>query len=129
MKKILLLEDDIEFAEQLIEMLNEDGYAVTLFTAATPALKHLEDNDFDAVIADIFIRKGDELISDGGVHLIAQMKQFHRSAVPIIAISGTFLGRQSTRMRDTAKVVGADAVLAKPFAHAELAALLSRLLG
>lgn len=128
MRKILVLEDDIEFAEQLIVGLEEDGYDAVLFTTASEALTYLETNQVDLILADIFIRRNDRLIADGGIHLIAQLKQFQKVNIPIIAISGAFAGRQSDRIVGSAKAVGANATLAKPFAHEDLLKLLSNFL-
>lgn len=120
MGKVLLLEDDTVLARQITYDLAGEGHTVTTFAAATDALKHLEKNDVDIVIADIFIQQDGEYVPDGGIRLISTIRQLQARDTPVIAISGSFEALHGDHIAETAKTVGATATLAKPFHPDEL---------
>ncbi len=53
MKKILLLEDDRELGETLLELLEEEGYEVTLVRNASEAIDETYEKKFDLYIFDV----------------------------------------------------------------------------
>ena len=133
MANILLLEDDPVLTAQLGELLSLEGHAIVPFDAVQDALRYLEENPVDLIIADIFIDGKSGQKPEGGVTLISYVKQIKSSNVPILAISGAFLGSgdvhdTSPLVRDTAFTVGASAVLAKPFRPQELLGSIAKLL-
>ncbi len=52
-KKILLLEDDLLLAQTLQELLESEGYDVTLAASGNSAIDESYDNSFDLYIFDI----------------------------------------------------------------------------
>ena len=51
-KKILLLDDDREFCEELVDILEEEGFSVLTAHHAATLDKLVEENSFDAFILD-----------------------------------------------------------------------------
>ena len=115
-----LLEDDQTLASLLVQSLEDEGHQVHHYVTATETLEAIESKPIDIVIADVFIKVGDQISSDGGVRLIAQLKQVLDSKIPVIAISGSLQGVAGVPVASTVTTVGADAVLAKPFHPDEL---------
>lgn len=130
MAQILLLEDDRSFGFLLKVSLEEAGHSVVVRQDATMAFAEFQKNTPDVVIADLIVVQEERPIPDGGLSLIARIR--HRGnmvdrSVPIIAISGVVRSQGLESALDTAKVLGADASLEKPFAPAELLDLISEL--
>jgi CheY-like chemotaxis protein len=114
--KVLILEDDVEFASLLVDSLLQDGHQAEFYTTATDALAALANTDFDIVVADVFIKVDGGYAGEGGISLVSQIKQIQRSRIPVIAISGSFSNENTSGpMISTLQTVGANAVLAKPF--------------
>ena len=120
MAKILLIEDDEQFLQLLELLLGSAGHQVTGARDGKEGMKSLKDKHFDLIITDIFMPEQDGLavITDLG----------HKEAKPkIIAISGG--GKLGTyQYLKHAKMLGADATLAKPFETHELLDLVDDLL-
>ena len=127
MTRVLILEDDVEFAALLVESLTLEGHIVDLFTNATDALKAFREGNYDIIISDVFVKKDGRMTRDGGIRFVSAVKQIHRSKVPILAISGGFTATKPGNIEETLRTVGADAVLAKPFHPEDLLNLMSEL--
>jgi CheY-like chemotaxis protein len=52
-KTVLLLEDDAEFSAALKEMLEEQGYCVTVVPSGTEGIQRVLVSDFDAILCDM----------------------------------------------------------------------------
>ncbi|MCY4178772.1 MAG: response regulator [Litoreibacter sp.] len=128
-KKIMLLEDDLEFGIILARALEHAGYEVARFTKALRALEHFDAQPVDLVLSDILVRVDGELTRDGGIKLISRIRQVDGNTLPIIAMSSMF-NRDfgGIEARSTAKTVGASETLAKPFKFEELEEMITRLL-
>ena len=122
MGNILLVDDDIDYAEALSEQIRSAGYAVQSISDSERALAAcLSEKDAlspDVIIVDLYMPRQD------GIQVIAALRQ-GGVRVPIIAISGGGSIR-FTKMLEVAKVLGANASLAKPFPASELLGLLER---
>lgn len=115
-EKILLVEDEPDIRDLLLFNLQREGYAVTASGNVTDALALMRDTACDLLLTD-------NLLPDGcGVDLIRQLQQAPQTRhVPTVLMTGGV------------RPVGSDATLAtallgKPFALAELRALLRDLL-
>ncbi|WP_176715507.1 response regulator [Thioclava sp. SK-1] len=135
MANVLLLEDDVAFSEALKSGLAIFGHQVTVVSGAAVALDALREGQFDVVVADIFIRRGDALTSDGGITLAGRLSNIRamdgsdpRGALPLIVISGAVGGEASSHFFDIVKSLGARKVLAKPFALQDLAQAIAMVL-
>jgi two-component system chemotaxis response regulator CheY len=117
-KSILIVDDNAELANAIRAYLEVAAYAVTCVYTGKDAVRLLEQQPFDVVITDIFMADVD------GMEIMMQARRKRRSAA-IIAISGggAVMGAQESLA--LAKKLGAYAVLEKPFAAADLLALLA----
>lgn len=123
MAHILLLEDNLVFSQLICASLFEEGHEVVACVDATSAYDAFCGQRFDLVIADIIVRKDGQPVPDGGLSLISKVKRLckvHNRKVPIIAISGAVHNYGMEYMLVLAGDMGAQAVLAKPFAPNQL---------
>lgn len=135
MSRILVLEDDLDFAELLCLDLEDAGYEVVVETTGAAALQRLSTDHFDLLITDIHIWKEGKPTGDGGLLLTGRLRNFpalqndgRLVGLPIIAISGALQRPGQSNILNAAISVGADAVLAKPFEADEMRALVSQLI-
>ncbi len=120
MSSILVVDDDTQVLDVMSEMLRLEGHRVTVAENGHDAVNQLRDEQFDLVITDLIMPEKE------GLETIADIRK-NRADMPIIAISGG--GRVGpTDYLETAKFIGADATLAKPFGRQELITTVSHLL-
>ncbi len=136
MKKILLMEDHAPQAMELIQQLETYDYEAVWARNATEAMGQLGKMDFDAVVADIFVREGMTLTANGGVTLIGKIRTAAYKIkvgkgvrqLPIIAISAGFdPGGADNFLTDTVFGVGGDAALPKPVDMEKLRTLIEEM--
>lgn len=121
MSAILLVDDDASVLDVLSEMLRLEGHRVTVAENGKEAVQCVNNDEFDLVITDLIMPEKE------GLETIADIRRRY-AEMPIIAISGG--GRLGPNdYLETAKFIGADATLAKPFARAELINTVDALLG
>src|ERR1700722_1704333 len=122
MGNILLVDDDVDFAEALSEQIRAAGYAVHSISDSEKAIAAClsDEKPFpaDVIIVDLYMPRQD------GIQVIAALRQGGLKT-PIIAISGGGSLRFA-KMLEVAKVLGANASLAKPFPASELIGLLKK---
>ena len=107
MKKILLVEDDLLFADLLEKALVTFGYQVFRAGNAKQALQHYDPQTIDLVITDLIMPDME------GMELIVTLRRRH-PCVRVIAISGG--GRNPPEIYlKIADRIGALRTLAKPF--------------
>ena len=115
MAGILIIEDSRSQQVLITRFLEQSGHEVTAVADGRDGLSAAkqEDNRFDLVVTDIVLPSMD------GIQLIQQIRKFCKFPIGIIAMSG---GSQNSVMTnlETAKIAGADAVLAKPFKKQQL---------
>ena len=112
MSAILVVDDDLSVLDVMSEMLRLEGHVVTVAENGKEAIDQVAANNIDLVITDLIMPEKE------GLETIADIRRSHAD-MPIIAISGG--GRLGPMdYLETAKFIGADATLAKPFARAEL---------
>ena len=121
MSAILVIDDDASVREVVSEMLRLEGHEVTIAENGREATPLLADRDFDLVITDLIMPEKE------GIETISEIRRTD-SRIPIVAISGG--GRLGPGdYLETARYIGADATLAKPFARQELLTTIDALLG
>ena len=101
--RILIVEDNLEFADNLAEILRGEGYDVQCAPSAEQALQFADRSDFDGVVTDI------RLPAMSGLELIAELARL-KPALPVVVISALCepsLAERATR-------AGARSCLAKP---------------
>jgi DNA-binding response OmpR family regulator len=111
--RILIIDDDVEFREQMRMQLVAAGYAAELAEDAVEGGRAIVEHPPDLVLCDI------RMPHMGGLELVALMRTDERCAsIPVIFVSG--FGDSETIAR-AVDLGGAD-FLAKPIAHADLIA-------
>jgi CheY-like chemotaxis protein len=119
-RSILVIDDDAQVRNVVSEMLRLEGHAVDVAENGLRAMEKLGHHRFDLVITDLLMPEQE------GFETISEIRRGNR-LLPIVAISGG--GRLGPRdYLDTARAMGADAALAKPFARQELLTTVNSLL-
>jgi CheY-like chemotaxis protein len=118
--KILIAEDNADTREALRLCLEVEGYAVRAAANGDEAFSLQVAEPADVLVTDLFMPE-----RDGFETLSAFRKSFPRTRIVVISgdarhIRGSYL--------EAAQMVGADAVLRKPVAPAELARVIAGLL-
>lgn len=120
MSSILVVDDDTQVLDVMSEMLRLEGHRVAVAENGQAAVEQMRDQSFDLVITDLIMPEKE------GLETIADIRR-QRSDLPIIAISGG--GRIGpTDYLETARFIGANATLAKPFGRQELISTVAHLL-
>lgn len=110
MKKILIIDDDVELCGLLEEYLNSEGFATSVANAGKSALAMAETEEFDLLTLDVMLPE------INGIELLKKIRAF--SVVPIIML--TARGDEVDRILGLE--LGADDYLPKPFSPRELVA-------
>jgi len=120
MSAILVIDDDASVREVVSEMLRLEGHEVIIAENGRDAIPLLSAQRIDLVITDLIMPEKE------GIETISEIRRTD-SRIPIVAISGG--GRLGPGdYLETARYIGADATLAKPFARQELLATIDALL-
>ena len=106
--KILIIDDDLLLLRTMSRILAGDGHAVFTASDGERAMVMYRDKRPDLVITDI-VMPGQE-----GIETILTLRR-DENPVKIIAISGA-----DAEMLDTARLIGADDIIEKPFRAQEL---------
>lgn len=114
--RLLLVEDELELALAVTQLLREKGYAVDHASDGAQGLAKAKATDYDAVILDVMLPKLD------GWQVLADLRLTKKTPVLMLTARDTIADR--VRGLDT----GADDYLVKPFAMAELLARLRSLI-
>ncbi len=123
MKKsvVLVVDDDKDLSEFIVNSLSRSGFQCVVAMQVEDALPLIGDKKLAIAIVDIFMP------GIGGIEGIRRIKQLN-SECRVLAISGGFRRMNGADALRAAHIVGADAVLAKPFRQTELRALIDELL-
>jgi two-component system, OmpR family, response regulator len=115
--RVLLVEDDVELAEEVRGELVDRGYDVQLASSGADGASRASEEAFDLLVVDRMLPEVD------GLSLIAQLRETD-VATPVLIISA--LVDVDERVRGLK--AGGDDYLTKPFALAELGARVEALL-
>lgn len=115
--RILLIEDDLELAKQISQMLHNAHYVTDMAHDGVDGLHLGNTEHYDAVILDLGLPKLD------GLNVLMQWRQARRD-MPVLILTA----RQTWREKVTGLQAGADDYLAKPFAMEELLARVEALI-
>ena len=106
---MLIIDDDPSIRRLIRFLLEEDGYRVIEAEDGRIALQHPEFASTDLVITDLVMPQQE------GIETIRKIRRDHPSK-KILAVSGY----SGTQYLQTARLLGANAILEKPFQHADL---------
>lgn len=115
--RILVVEDYRGIATMLERGLRLAGHAVTVAGGVGEARLAWVGGRFDLVLLDVMLPDGD------GIELLAE-RRAARDQVPAVLLTA----REEGELRERADQAGATAYLPKPFAWADLLALISRVM-
>jgi CheY-like chemotaxis protein len=121
MAVILIADDDVWFRRLLVQMLKKEGHDTVEAVDGAEALAKMRTQRPDAVIMDMLMPNMD------GADAIVQMRQ-QGLGIPIVAMSGGRRAVTSEFNLESARLLGAQAGLPKPFTAAQLRAALGEVL-
>ncbi len=120
MKRILVIDDDVQVRQMLKQILERAGYEVVDATDGAEGIKLYRDEPTDLIITDIIMPEKE------GIETIMELKRDFPD-VKIIAISGG--GRVDPgHYLEIARRLGVDRTFTKPFDRAELLEAIQQLL-
>ncbi len=135
MARILILQEKEEISSYWTDAFLELGYDVTVETGATSAWSAVQEQRFDLVIVDIFVRRKDQNFPEGGTLLLGRLRAKKLDAaldwmhhVPVIAVASAQVGKNNFSPLNFAKEIGASLALEKPVEIGDLIAASQRLL-
>jgi len=108
-KKILIVDDEIELAESVDDLLEFEGYDTQVVHTGEEALESVESQIPDVVFLDI------QLPGINGIEVLRILKQKHPT-LPILIVSAS----SQAATRKEAEDCGADGIFLKPFNEDEL---------
>jgi len=114
---VLIIEDDDRTARQMQQIIQNDGYQVSIASTFATGLEAAKSSEFALILVDRTLPDGD------GIEIIQQLRATG-DQVLILIVSA--LGRSQNRIEGLNE--GADDYLAKPFDPAELRARIKALL-
>ena len=106
-KKILIVEDEVMFANIVKMRLEADGYAVTIAEDAHIGTQEILKGDHDLVILDLMMP------GDTGFSVVRRMRRFPgRTSTPVIILTGKTVDED---LREMADAYGVAAIYTKPY--------------
>ena len=122
MTRILVVDDDKDIRESLRDIMEHEGYDVSIAANGNEAVRIFEEQEADLIIVDIFMPE-----KDGIDTIIDLNRQYHD--VKIIAISaGNPFGKKDLYL-GLAKKIGASHTFEKPLNIEKLLAAIKEMLG
>lgn len=119
MAKIFVLDDSRSVLEMVVQMLKNAGHEVLSSSSGKELFKTLQQQPVDLVVTDIFMPDQD------GLEVVFKTRRQY-AGVKIIAMS--FM-TGPMNMLPAAKLLGAGAILQKPFTEEALLAAVAKVLG
>ena len=121
MARILVMEDDSDFAAMLSGALEGVGHSVVVTGDGSAAMTALRTSRYDLLITDIYVRQDGQSTADGGILLISRIRSPGKApkfewmtTMRILAITGARAYRDPTQLTRLAESIGADRALLKP---------------
>jgi CheY-like chemotaxis protein len=110
MARILITDDDEGMRSLMATVLRNAGHEIVEARGAREAVERHRENAADVIVTDLLMKDMD------GTELLRRIRAFSPNT-PIIAISGSRFGKIYLNM---ARLLGAERILAKPFASETL---------
>lgn len=114
-KPILVVEDDVDIADAMVELLKLEGFPVLVATEGKQALEILKTKGVSAVFLD-WMMPG----MNGASFLQALREQSEFANLPVIVLTA------DVRVRETSRTMGIAGFLSKPFNADDLIGLAKR---
>jgi DNA-binding NtrC family response regulator len=120
MPRILVVDDTEELLHLIERYLTEKGFSVLTSTTAEGALKILRREKIDLVLTDIILPDRE------GIDLITEISKVYPKVKTVVMTGGGAVG--SSTYLETARLMGVDGTLEKPFALGALVRLMDKIL-
>ena len=112
-KKILVIEDEFQFAKMVKLRLESVGFEVHIAGDAYDGTQQVLKNDFDLLIVDLMMPAG------GGLALLERVRKFpSKSLLPVIILTGKTVDDVLRKQADDLDV---NAIISKPYDSQEFA--------
>ena len=118
-KRVLLIEDEANIAEAIRFILSRDGWQVQVLASGQGALDAVASVQPDLVILDLMLPD-----MSGLEILVALRAQVSTTNLPVLMLTAKGQGRD----REAAIHAGVSAFMTKPFANADIRAMVRQLL-
>ena len=120
MARILIIEDDNEVREYLESVISRAGYEVVSAENGKEGVKLFQENPVDLVVTDIIMPEKD------GIETIMDLRRAN-PALMVIAISGGGRSEPENYLH-SARLLGANRTMKKPFTNQEMLDTIKELL-
>jgi two-component system alkaline phosphatase synthesis response regulator PhoP len=118
-KKILIVEDEIDFAKMVKLRLQAAGYEVQIAGDAYTGTQEIIRNDYDLIILDLMMPAG------GGFSLLERIRKIpSKTLVPVVIVTGKTINNED---RLKAKELDVAAIFSKPYDSTEFVETLKSL--
>jgi len=114
--RILVVDDDPVFREELAELLRDDRHEVNVASSVPKALEELAGAEFDVVLSDL------KMPRQGGLDLLREVRA-HYPATPVVVVTGF----ATVETAVAAMKAGASEYVQKPFKVEQIREVLERL--
>jgi CheY-like chemotaxis protein len=119
-KKVMVVDDDPDFLEEVRDMLTEHGYKLMLITNGVEALRSARKHKPDVILLDIVMG------NMNGFQVADGLNKWPETAkIPVIAITGWFVREEHDRLMKTR---GIRSVLMKPFKPSDVVSCIESVL-
>jgi DNA-binding response OmpR family regulator len=119
MRKILVVEDELDIAKVLLRRLKDAGFETECAQDAYLAIKFCHDFDPDLVILDLMLPAG------GGLFVLKNIRLSPKtSTIPVLVLTGIKDEEYKKKVLDQ----GVSAYMEKPYDHQELIDTINKLL-
>lgn len=116
MAKILIVDDDREFLENMTNILEDAGYSYIATADSGSVSKKIRSYRPHLIILDIYLNQ------DNGVDIAKDLKEtYDTQSIPLVLISC------SNKVKEMSEKVYAEGYLRKPFSQKELTQIVSNL--
>ncbi len=106
MKKILIIEDNVDIATILNDLVSNNGYAAVMCHDAYQGIEFTHRDKPDLILLDLMLPAG------GGLHVLEKLKISTRTkSIPVIVLTAS----RDDQHKQTAIDMGVDAYMEKPF--------------
>ena len=106
-KKILIVEDEIEFAEMVKVRLEGAGYSANIATDAYEGNKEIMNTDYDLIVLDLAMPVG------SGLELLEHVREHpNKAEIPVVIVTGKLV---DDYVLDKAKALNVSAIFTKPY--------------
>jgi DNA-binding response OmpR family regulator len=105
--KILIVEDEADFAKMVRMRLESEGYEVTVAENVHVGTQEILKGDHELVILDLMMPE------DEGFSVVRRMRRFPgRTSTPVVILTGKVI---DDKIRETANAYGVAAIYSKPY--------------